>query len=354
MKLRNLLLGIAATSLFSSAAIAVEPRPFPVLTYQQQSYLRDIVFQTLAAEKPDYGILEKFNRELSEKTANYQAHERATGLLYWHLGVVFITHRGMEHFAAWRAKYPNSPIPLLAMATAKFDQAAGDFNLGLAEDWIWHPPGANTATEIEQVRRDLQSFKETSSKDPYWYILMAKTLIALRRDVSELDALVEEGLKKHPSNFELVQIATVARLSKWGGNAEQLEDWAQKILRLSPPADKSANYARIYNVALRAQYGVQLFDLSKLDWPKLMRSVRDLVEIHPSEQHLNEAAVLACAGGNRKLTREMLQNSKFEYSDVYWYAVGTQYHPYQICRAWAGQEQADFNGKGRPVPTANP
>lgn len=70
----------------------------------------------------------------------------------------------------------------------------------------------------------------------------------------------------------------------------------------------------------------------------LMTSTRDLLKQAPSDAHLNDAAVMACAGGNRALTREALQHANFRYSDVYWYNIGTSWHPYEICRKWAGGE----------------
>ena len=86
-----------------------------------------------------------------------------------------------------------------------------------------------------------------------------------------------------------------------------------------------------------------MFDFAKLDWTMLMSGVRDLVKHDPSPSDLNRAAVLACAGGNRNLTRDVLQHANFAYKDDYWYNIGTRKtreRPYGLCRQWAGSGSA--------------
>jgi len=272
------------------------------------------------------------------------------GQFYNTLAMQSIGPEGAAKLARWRQKDPTSPTPVLASINSRLTMNISDLGLALGSSWIWHPESLAQG-EIENARSELESVRGFASADPYWYVLRAIVMIAQRRSLSELDDLVDDGLSRHPSNFELVITAAAGHLSKWQGDADILEKWAQHILKISPTADGSSNYARIYSVALRAQYGAALFDIAKPDWQMLMTSVRDLISRHPNDAHLNDAAVLGCVGGNRRLTKEALQHANFTYSDVYWYDIGTEYHPYKICRAWAGQPAVEEKSE---TPTANP
>lgn len=308
---------------------------FPVDTSGQESYIQRYAETNLWAKQPPFEKMEAFAKELRAKIESHQAYERAMSTYYGYLGIHAATTVGQPIVARWMQRSPTSPVPVLASLTGRFYNAANDFELAIGSNWIWHEP-PQARIEMQAIRDELLKVKSYASADPYWYVLMAKTTIALRLGRAEVDTLVDEGLNKYPKNYDLILTAAAAYLSKWGGSAEALEGFAQKVLAYSAPDDGVANYARVYDVALRGQYGVLMFDLSKVDWQLLMKSTREILQKAPTEDHLNAAGVLACAGGNRELTREVLLHDNFRYSDVYWYNVGTSMHPYKICRNWAG------------------
>ncbi len=304
----------------------------------QEVYIQQYVDSKLQNGNPDFEALEVFARELATKAAQHQVYENALTTFYSQIGLVSLNPEAAGQIERWMHLYPKSATPKLAEITGRYLMALGDLQLALYSSWTWHEePGARGV--LESSRSLLLATKNYTAEDPYWYVLMAEITIALRRDISELDSLVEEGLKKHPANFALVSAATAGHLTKWQGSAESLEIFAQNVLALSPPSDGLANYARIYGVALRSQYGALLFNLAKPDWQKVMSGTRDLIARHPDEAHINQAAVLACVGGNRSLTREALEHPKFAHSDVHWYDIGTEYAPYEICRQWAQNTQ---------------
>jgi hypothetical protein len=310
---------------------------FPKEATQQAAYIQRFVEPRLLEERPKIDDLEAFARELRKKVESHQTYERALGTYYWYLGF----HAGgtfvKPKVTMWQQSRPTSPTPALVAINSRVVMAMGDLMLAISGSFVWHEP-PQARSEFEAIRRELLSVKSYASEDPFWYVLMAQTLIALRLDRAEMDKLVDEGLRKNPKNYELILTATAAHLSKWGGDAESLERYAQRVLALSAPDDGVSNYARIYNVALRAQYGVMLFDLSKADWNLLMSASRELAEKASLDSIIADTAVLACAGGNRALTREMLRHPNFTYNDASWYNIGTSWHPYKICREWASME----------------
>jgi len=310
---------------------------FPTMSYDQEAYIQRYVDTRILAQQPPFDEIEAFAKDLRGKVETHQAFEGALDTYYAYLSFHATSTLVQPAIARWQQKNPTSPLPALVALKGRFINSMNDFALALGSNWIWHEP-PQARGEIQGVHDELLAIKSYASADPYWYVLMAETIIALRRDRAELDQVVEEGLKKHPKNYELILTATAGYLSKWGGNSEALERFAQNVLALSTPEDGVANYARIYKVAFKAQYGVLMFDLAKADWQLLMTSTRELLKQAPSDAHLNDAAVMACAGGNRALTREALQHANFRYSDVYWYNIGTSWHPYEICRKWAGGE----------------
>lgn len=330
-------------------AFAANEEAFPRTSEGQEQFIQMYVDRAYGMNAaPDYEALEDFYRDLKEKVANHQAYERAPGTFVEAIAMSSLGQEGAANLARWREKRPTSPTPALASILGRLKMVSSDLGLSLGSNWVWHPV-PDAAHEFEGVRTELLNIRRFASEDPQWHVLMAITTIALKRDLKELHNLVDDGLARHPANFELVQVAAAGHLSKWQGNAEGLERWAQHVLTLSPPTDGMANYARIYKVAMRAQYGALLFDLAKPNWKTLMGAIRDLISRHPNDEHLNDAAVLACIGGNRALTREALVHANYQYADVYWYDIGTEYHPYEICRSWAGDTD-----RKNAVPTANP
>jgi hypothetical protein len=327
----------AALALFGSAAWAAE-QEFPKDAGAQEMVIRQFVINHLLSTPADFDKLEEFARDLRGKIERREANENAIGTYYFELGLHAVTMAGQQKVVQWRQRMPASPTPALVTVAGRFSMAINDFFLATGSNWVWHEL-PQSRPEIEGARKDLLAIKSFATEDPYWYVLMAYTSIALRNDRAELDALVEEGLKSNPKNYALIEAATAGYLSKWGGDADALERHAQRVLAWSAPDDGAANYARIYDIALRAQYGVLMFDYAKPDWKVLMAGVRDLVKQDPSPSDLNRAAVLACAGGNRNLTRETLLHANFVYSDAYWYNIGTRKapdRPYGLCRQWAG------------------
>lgn len=166
--------------------------------------------------------------------------------------------------------------------------------------------------------------------------------------------LIYDGLQKHPKNRTLILTGTNAFLSKWSMDTKGLHDFANHVAEISPPEDQAANFARVYIVALKAQYGAQFFKLVTVDWDRLMASVRELIHKEPSRLNLNNAAIVACLGGNRSLTRDILINPAFTYSDFMWFNLGTSDDAYPYCRNWAAQSAATNDNRQRPVPTASP
>lgn len=340
---------IAALSFFAStgnAEVSQKPKS-GVPDFTTHNDVRYFVLEKWSARTQDINGLEAFARELVDKSAKYRAPEGALDGFYGHLALMTYLPEQRALMQQWRTDHPASSVPVLAPLVGREMASSGEFRLTLSTLKTWDRP-APAVRDLAKVRSDLLEAKPLAANDPYWYTFMALLDVALKRDPSEIRALVEEGLKQNPNNYELVVMASNRFLAKWSGEAGDLDKFAVEMSDRFKDREGFAMYARIYAQAQAAQYGSQLFKISKVDWTRLMAGIRDLVARYPDAAHQNQGALLACLGGNRALTREIMGQRTFSKDPAVWYQlnINQTWDAYSICRTWAN-EHADL-GESHP------
>jgi hypothetical protein len=297
------------------------------------SEINRVIFRKFQTPDPDFQAVSALRDRIVQMTANRLADEDSLRHFYATLGVLTQTREGYGHTLRWRNEEPDSSIPILAPLSSKMSDQTGDLARVLWSRQSWHPT-TDMLKSVTDIQASLLQNKAIASRDPHWYALMAQTMVALKDDRAKIASLVEEGIAKNPSNYDLVVMATNNFLSKWSGDAEALEKWARTVDDRSSARDGHAMYARIYWQAFQAQYHVHLFRLSHLDWGRLMQGLRDLISQHPSRTHLNQALLLGCLGGNKQLTKDVLLHPQFLLDTEPW-SGGLYLESYQLCRNWA-------------------
>ncbi len=230
----------------------------------------------------------------------------------------------------WRTQQNSLPTPYLVNASFALGRSGPELQEALTN--INAPPLAKIDRQMfEKARRFLLKHKSVASKDPYWFNLMVELAIYLRLEEHEFKQLVEEGLRAFPENTALPVIASSYYLSKWQGDVGKLAGFARWVSELPTAKTRKDFYARIYWHALRTQYKLRLFKVADKDWQIMRPSLIAWSQSFPTKETKNNAALLACLGGDRKLTKSFLTAPKFR-AELPWLHDGDLY---VACVQWA-------------------
>jgi hypothetical protein len=230
---------------------------------------------------------------------------------------------------AWVGRYPKSPTAHLAHADMLLQHAwayRGPWRAKevRAEDW---QPFRNY---VDQARQYLETYKAIGSSDPRWYELMAS--IANLQSWSDVDFtnLMNEGLNRYPTFYQLYFAAINYYTPKWGGSAEAIEAFAKDAMKRTRSTEGAGLYARIYWYASQAQYGERLFTESLVDWPVMKTGIDDLLKKYPDSWNTNNFAKIACLARDKPKTAELLRQIKGPPLTAAWGNAAN----FERCRAW--------------------
>ena len=233
-------------------------------------------------------------------------------------------------YIAWQEQYPDSAVPIVFTASNMLSAHASPLREALVS--LAPVEGVEfDRAKVDEVRTYLLTNKAKGSKDPYWYNLMVETQIFLRVSEAELKSTVAEGLTLYPENIDLPVLAASYYFTKWGGVAAKLDGYAKWVVSQSPGKGRANAYPRIYNQALRGQYGLTLFKLVSKDWPLMTRGVEHLMAAYPDKGNRAWASVLTCLAGDRALTRTLMAVDDFNTNLTVWIDRDAK----SLCRNWA-------------------
>lgn len=300
-----------------------------LVRFKQETRMR------IGSETPDFAGLDDLPAQIQKHIAAHELDEDALWSFYKDIAVVTHSTTGVVNMSAWVQQQPTARMPLLAVMTAQVTIFGGNLRDTFSSRALWLE-NPQTRQQIAAMRLHLGEAKQYAARDPQWYLTMAELLIATKAGREEMTALVHDGIAAEPSNFQLALIGANYFLPKWGSTAEEFEAWARNISAKFHPAERKPMYARLHWQALQAEFQGQFFKSSRVDWNHLMEGWRELIAIHPSVAHLNQALLMACLGGNRALAKEVLLHPRFAYADQYWYQLRVPDGAYKPCRQWAG------------------
>ena len=237
----------------------------------------------------------------------------------------------LEALDLWTRRYRKSPTSYIFRAANLISRGANSLQPVLHGDakTTDFTPDKDL---LKQARQALVDSKQISSKDPYWFVLMAEISIYLGDPQEKFMQIVNEGIKRYPNNFLLIIIASNYFLPNWYGSADAFEAYASKMASRPNAKDGKTMYARLYWHAAKAQYGVGLLKYSKVNRPRLLASTIALTELYPELENDNKSAFLFCLLGAKSRTRKMItkRNAIFD-SANYW----TNKDVFHLCRTWA-------------------
>lgn len=232
--------------------------------------------------------------------------------------------------AAAAANPQSSSSRLLAMSVALTNMAsASRVPLLVPNDDDVLPPDP---AALAKLRKDMEASRSALSREPYWYNLMAEIMIIQRANPADVMAIVQQGLAAFPDNTRLVVLASNRFLPRWGGDAKRLADYFDWVSTLPALGNRPDMYARVYWNALSLQYKLTLFKVVEKDWARMEPALQKLVAAYPTTENVNIAALMACLGGDRAMTRAFLHHEMFKPYGQIWKDPDAL----PLCFSWAG------------------
>lgn len=301
---------------------------------QVQSMFRGVLDQQmqLAIATHDHAAIKRIYDAFAEKSLKFADGDSApVGYLAQSQPHLLSVMMPESVYARWSQSEPDSPIPHLLYASTRLSQAAEYHRAAIKVPSAKRDQPIDLA-EIEAARDYLLRHKKVAAKSAYWYNLMVEIAILRAGGEDEIYRLVTEGIEAFPDNVQLVVLASTYHLPKWYGNAQALERYATWVSELPALKDRRDVYAQIYANAMRNQYGLTLFKFATKNWDRMRPSLRQLAEAYPDERNVNYAAALACLGGDRALTRELMEKENVKSYQAYWMDADA----YSTCALWAG------------------
>lgn len=234
----------------------------------------------------------------------------------------------------WVEQYPKEPlaVELHVRALRSYAFYFRGFGLGntvARESW---------ATFGEQIRLAgdfLASHAAVGQGDAGWYVALLQVGRAAGWPRPLMERVTDEGLAKYPDDFRLYNDSLVYRFPKWGGSAQEIDDFINRAAKLAPRKQGMEFYARLYSGAGEEQYAHALYSASKIEWAKMKQGLEDMVARYPSAWNRNVLTYNACIAGDKATAAKALREIGPAPELAAWKpnAQGT----FDSCVAWANQ-----------------
>ena len=265
--------------------------------------------------------------ELNRRSAEYLQKELRTPSGLW-MSTLFqdsiaraihnVAHSGMEPKGSawemlddmvnkWIKASPQFPAAHLARAQLLITHAWALRGNNWAKDVpkdAWEP----FHRYVEQAENYLLEHKNVAGKDPNWYAMMFSVAAAQQWERNRYEQLLEEALAKAPTFYQNYFNALAYLLPKWGGNAAEIELFADHAVELTRATEGNAMYARIYWFAAQSQYtDANLLSDSKVSWEKMKAGLEDVMKKYPDRWNLNNYAKFSCEARDHAKTKELMK-----------------------------------------------
>ena len=149
---------------------------------------------------------------------------------------------------------------------------------------------------------------------------------------AEFSKLINEGLERYPSFYQIYFSAIDYFSPKWGGNALSIERFAMDAVKRTQSTEGFGIYARVYWYASQTQYSEKLFSDSQVNWVTMKNGIDDVLKKFPDEWNIQNFAKFSCVAGDKAKTAELIQRSKAPPLLNAW-SESVSY--YQQCKNWA-------------------
>lgn len=204
----------------------------------------------------------------------------------------------------WTKQSPQSPAAHLSYAAFLIRHGWMYRGTGYAKD-IPKENWPYFEHYISMARSYLEDHANVAKRDMNWYVLMAEVANAQSWPRDKFDKLIDEGLRREPSYYQLYFQAINYLIPIWHGNKEEIEKFANDSASRSRATEGFGMYARIYWYASQRYYGNELFTGSNAVWVKMKLGIDDVLARYPDSWNINNFAKFACLA-NDKLTTQLL------------------------------------------------
>lgn len=210
----------------------------------------------------------------------------------------------LARIRAWKKYDPHSPGAAIAEARYWYNDA-------------WHIMGCHCHRAAEpdpvavkifnqrmaQAEKELLDSRSYASANPLWYQIYLDVAIDSRRDDQFIDKLFQEAVNRFP-NYPSLYISMARR---WTTDGPGVADWrkveflARLAVDLTRKTDGLQNYARIYvAIGNSLPSGEDALMGSRISWPALRASFREMIKHYPSVYNYNQFASFACRAGDKE------------------------------------------------------
>lgn len=144
-----------------------------------------------------------------------------------------------DRMTHWVKKYPRSATSHLAMAASMLGRGMAYRGYGYSSS-ISAEESAQFHAYTEAASNYLAEHKKQCVSDAGWYELASFAAVRLNWEATDLMALVDEGMAKHPGNLTIPFVAAQYFSPKWGGTPYAVESMARRAQETVPERDWGA------------------------------------------------------------------------------------------------------------------
>jgi hypothetical protein len=204
--------------------------------------------------------------------------------------------------ASWSSSRPNSLFAEFATLRLQY-ASAWRVRGGKAAAQVPEQNMRQFVSGIESTRRALLAASGQLKQTVLWHQLWLATVQDGPQSQQEWSHAFIEGIKKWPEFFDFYEAAISRTIPRWGGTWLETDLFAEKWAAATAKTEGDSLYARLYLHLF--WYGTDPLSV-RANWPRMKRSLADLVKRYPTALHINLAASLACLHSDRGAYKEFM------------------------------------------------
>lgn len=149
-------------------------------------------------------------------------------------------------------------------------------------------------------------------------------------------AIAEQGLKLNPDDDALYFEVLTALLPKWGGSAQAVDRYIQRVTERTRATRGLELYARLYSAAASEQFQHALFQDSGAQWALMKEGYEGMLARHPDPRRSNRLAYFACLARDKPTFLDLMDRIGEQPARDQWGTNPTR--TLETCRRWAAQQ----------------
>lgn len=203
----------------------------------------------------------------------------------------------------WQKQKPDSIFPAFGALRLEYALAWNARGSSYAKDV---PGGGMQSFQQGLLRTEklLLEARKEFQQTPIWQNLLLAVSLDVAQGKSDPNSVFEEGVRRWPTYYDFYEVALTRLVPKWGGSWETVDAFIVGWTKQLQASEGESLYARLYASVVFS--GADPRE-TRLDWPRMKRSLDDLLKRYPDPVHKNWAATLACAYGDSAYYKASVQ-----------------------------------------------